>query len=83
MSALDGGRLGIAACAVGLAQAALDTAVDYAKERKQFGQRIADFQGLSFLLADMATQVEAARALYLSRGPACATPASRSGRRRR
>jgi alkylation response protein AidB-like acyl-CoA dehydrogenase len=66
MSALDGGRLGISACAVGLAQAALDVAVDYAKERKQFGQRIADFQGLSFLLADMATQVEAARALYLS-----------------
>jgi alkylation response protein AidB-like acyl-CoA dehydrogenase len=66
MSALDGGRLGIAACAVGLAQAALDTAVDYAKERRQFGQRIADFQGLSFLLADMATQVEAARSLYLT-----------------
>ena len=66
MSALDGGRLGIAACAVGVAQAALDTAVAYASERKQFGQRIADFQGLSFMLADMATQVEAARALYLS-----------------
>jgi alkylation response protein AidB-like acyl-CoA dehydrogenase len=66
MSALDGGRLGISACAVGVAQAALDTAVSYAKERKQFGQRIADFQGLSFMLADMATQVEAARALYLS-----------------
>jgi alkylation response protein AidB-like acyl-CoA dehydrogenase len=66
MSALDGGRLGISACAVGVAQAALDTAVSYAKERRQFGQRIADFQGLSFLLADMATQVEAARALYLS-----------------
>ena len=66
MSALDGGRLGISACAVGVAQAALDTAVAYAGERKQFGQRIADFQGLSFLLADMATQVEAARALYLS-----------------
>ena len=66
MSALDGGRLGISACAVGVAQAALDTAVSYAMERKQFGQRIADFQGLSFLLADMATQVEAARALYLS-----------------
>jgi alkylation response protein AidB-like acyl-CoA dehydrogenase len=66
MSALDGGRLGISACAVGLAQAALDVAVDYAKERRQFGQRIADFQGMSFLLADMATQVEAARALYLS-----------------
>ncbi len=66
MSALDGGRLGIAACAVGVAQAALDTAVAYAAERRQFGRRIADFQGLSFLLADMATQVEAARALYLS-----------------
>ncbi len=66
LSALDGGRLGIAACAVGHAQASLDLAVDYAKERKQFGQRIADFQGLSFMLADMATQVEAARALYLS-----------------
>ncbi|MCW2666122.1 MAG: acyl-CoA dehydrogenase [Frankiales bacterium] len=66
MSALDGGRLGIAACAVGVAQAALDVAVDYARERRQFGQVIADFQGLSFLLADMATQVEAARALYLS-----------------
>jgi alkylation response protein AidB-like acyl-CoA dehydrogenase len=66
MSALDGGRLGISACAVGVAQAALDTAVSYACERRQFGQRIADFQGLSFLLADMATQVEAARALYLS-----------------
>jgi alkylation response protein AidB-like acyl-CoA dehydrogenase len=66
MAALDGGRLGIAACAVGLAQAALDLAVDYAKERKQFGQRITDFQGVSFLLADLATQVEAARALYLS-----------------
>jgi len=66
MSALDGGRLGIAACAVGVAQAALDTAVAYAAERRQFGQRIADFQGLSCLLADMATSVEAARSLYLS-----------------
>jgi alkylation response protein AidB-like acyl-CoA dehydrogenase len=66
MSALDGGRLGIAACAVGLAQAALELATSYAVERKQFGKAIAEFQGLSFLLADMATQVEAARALYLS-----------------
>ena len=66
MSALDGGRLGIAACAVGLAQAALELAVQYAGERKQFGKAIADFQGVSFMLADMATQVEAARALYLS-----------------
>jgi alkylation response protein AidB-like acyl-CoA dehydrogenase len=66
MAALDGGRLGIAACAVGLAQSALDLAVEYATGRRQFGQPIADFQGLSFLLADMATKVEAARALYLS-----------------
>jgi alkylation response protein AidB-like acyl-CoA dehydrogenase len=65
MSALDSGRLGIAACAVGLAQAALDYAVDYAKGRTQFGQRIIDFQGLRFMLADMATAVSAARALTL------------------
>ncbi|MQA81622.1 MAG: acyl-CoA dehydrogenase [Streptosporangiales bacterium] len=65
LSALDAGRLGIAACAVGLAQAALDTAVAYAKERRQFGRPIVDFQGIGFLLADMATAVEAARALYL------------------
>ncbi|SEM24029.1 acyl-CoA dehydrogenase family protein [Streptacidiphilus jiangxiensis] len=66
MAALDSGRLGIAACAVGVAQAALDYAVGYAKEREQFGRAIADFQGLSFLLADMATAVEAGRALYLA-----------------
>jgi hypothetical protein len=65
LGALDGGRLGIAACAVGLAQAALDLAVSYAKERRQFGRPIGEFQGLSFLLADMATAVAAARALYL------------------
>ncbi|NMO52775.1 acyl-CoA dehydrogenase [Actinoplanes sp. TBRC 11911] len=66
MEALDSGRLGIAACAVGLAQSAVDYAAAYAKERKQFGRPIADFQGLSFMLADMATQVSAARALLLS-----------------
>jgi alkylation response protein AidB-like acyl-CoA dehydrogenase len=66
MSALDGGRLGIAACAVGLAQAALELATSYAGERRQFGQLIGSFQGVSFMLADMATQIEAARALYLS-----------------
>src|ERR671913_1064318 len=66
LAALDGGRLGIAACAVGLAQAALDHAVAYAKQRRQFDRPIADFQGVSFLLADMATQVEAARSLYLA-----------------
>jgi len=65
LAALDGGRLGIAACAVGVAQAALDYAVAYAEERKQFNRAIIDFQGLGFLLADMATQVAAARALYL------------------
>jgi len=66
LAALDAGRLGIAACATGVAQAALDAAVGWARERRQFGRPIADFQGLSFMLADMATAVEAARALYLS-----------------
>ncbi|AIR97171.1 acyl-CoA dehydrogenase family protein [Streptomyces glaucescens] len=66
LSALDSGRLGIAACAVGVAQAALDAAVGYARERRQFGRPIADFQGLRFMLADMATQIEAGRALYLA-----------------
>ncbi|WP_415948473.1 acyl-CoA dehydrogenase family protein [Streptomyces sp. KLOTTS4A1] len=66
LSALDGGRLGIAACAIGVAQAALDEALGYALERKQFGRPIADFQGLRFMLADMATQVEAGRAMYLA-----------------
>ncbi len=66
MAGLDAGRLGIAACAVGLAQAALQAAIAYATQREQFGQPIADFQGVSFLLADMATSVEAARALYLA-----------------
>ena len=65
MGALDSGRLGIAACAVGLAQAALDTAVDYAKQREQFGRPIGQFQGIGFLLADMAARVQAGRALYL------------------
>ncbi|WP_405986698.1 acyl-CoA dehydrogenase family protein [Streptomyces sp. NBC_00872] len=66
LSALDSGRLGIAACAVGLAQAALDEAVEYATGRRQFGRPIADFQGLRFLLADMATRIEAGRSLYLA-----------------
>lgn len=65
LSALDSGRLGIAACAVGLAQAALDEAVTYAKTRTQFGRPIIEFQGLEFLLADMAAAVESARATYL------------------
>ncbi|MFJ2815597.1 acyl-CoA dehydrogenase family protein [Streptomyces sp. NPDC087294] len=66
LSSLDAGRLGIAACAIGLAQAALDEAVAYAAGRQQFGRPIGDFQGLRFLIADMATQIEAGRALYLA-----------------
>jgi hypothetical protein len=65
MQALDAGRLGIAACAVGLARGALDAAIGYARERTAFGQPIAAFQGLQFMLADMDTQVHAARALLL------------------
>ncbi|MEU6985921.1 acyl-CoA dehydrogenase family protein [Streptomyces sp. NPDC046324] len=64
-SALDSGRLGIAACATGLAQAALDAAVAYANERTTFGRKIVDHQGLGFLLADMAAAVDSARATYL------------------
>ncbi|MET9111795.1 acyl-CoA dehydrogenase family protein [Streptomyces zhihengii] len=66
LSALDSGRLGIAACAIGVAQAALDQAVAYATDRTQFGRPIADFQGLRFMLADMATRIEAGRSLYLT-----------------
>ena len=65
LSALDAGRLGIAAVATGIAQAALAHAVEYAGEREQFGQKIGDFQGLQFLLADMGADVERARATYL------------------
>jgi hypothetical protein len=65
LSALDSGRLGIAAAATGLAQAALDAALGYAKDREQFGRPIGDFQGLAFLLADLAAGVESARATYL------------------
>jgi alkylation response protein AidB-like acyl-CoA dehydrogenase len=65
LAALDGGRLGIAAIATGLAQGALDDAVGYAKERETFGKAIIDHQGLGFLLADMAAAVQSARATYL------------------
>ena len=63
LSTLDGGRNGIAAQALGIAQGALDEAVAYAKTREQFGRPIADFQAISFMLADMATKVEASRLL--------------------
>jgi hypothetical protein len=63
LEALEGGRLGIAAQAIGIAEAALDFARDYAAEREQFGRPIKDFQGMQFKLADMATRLEAARGL--------------------
>ena len=63
MSGLDGGRLGVAAGAVGVAQACLDASVAYSKERRQFGKRIADFQAIGATLADMAADVQAARLL--------------------
>ena len=67
MAGLDGGRLNIGACSLGGAQRCLDEAVKYTKERQQFGQPIADFQNTQFMLADMATDLEAARALlYLA-----------------
>ena len=67
MAGLDGGRLNIGACSLGGAQRCLDEAIAYVKDRSQFGQRVADFQNTQFVLADMATDLEAARALlYLA-----------------
>ncbi len=63
MKILDGGRISIAALSIGIAKGAYDAAVKYAKEREQFGQPIANFQGIAFKLADMATQIEAAELL--------------------
>ena len=69
MAGLDGGRLNIAACSLGGAGFALDTALDYLKSRRQFGRTLSEFQGLQFRLADMATELEAAR-LMVRRGAA-------------
>lgn len=66
MSVLDKGRVGIASLAVGIGQAGLEAALDYAKQRKQFGKPIADFQGVQWMLADIARDVEAARLLVHS-----------------
>jgi len=63
MAALDGGRLNIGACSIGAAQRALEMALGYARERRAFGHRLVDFQAQQFRLADMATRLEAARAL--------------------
>ena len=82
MSGLDAGRIGIAGQSVGVGQAALDAAVQYAKEREQFGHPIAEFQGIRWMLADMAMDVEAARQLVFSaaamkdRGEDCSSQAS-------
>ncbi len=65
MKTLDGGRIGIASQALGIAQASLEAALKYSKERKAFGQYISEFQGIQFKLADMATKIEAARLLTL------------------
>ena len=66
MKGLDGGRIGIAAQSLGVATAAFDAAVNYSQEREQFGQPISKFQGLRWIIADMATEIEAARQLMLS-----------------
>ena len=63
MSTLDGGRIGIAAQALGIASGALEEAVKYLKERKQFGRSLSKFQGLQWMVADMATEIDAARLL--------------------
>ncbi|HEY1330818.1 MAG TPA: acyl-CoA dehydrogenase family protein [Actinomycetota bacterium] len=68
LSALDAGRLGIAACSVGLARSALEASQRFAAERSQFGRPIGEFEGIGFMLADMATQTEAARRLYREAG---------------
>jgi len=65
MDTLDGGRVGIAAQAVGIAQSALDDALAYIEQRKQFGKKISEFQAIQFMVADMATEIEAARLLTL------------------
>src|SRR5439155_10360223 len=64
LAALDGGRLGIAACSVGLAQAALDASIAFTREREQFGRSVIENQAVQFMLADMATGIEASRRLY-------------------
>lgn len=66
MTALDGGRIGISAQSVGVAQAALDAAIKYVKGREQFGQKISKFQGIRWIIADMAVEIEAARQFMFS-----------------
>ena len=65
MRVLDGGRISIAALSLGMAEGAYDAALDYSKQRKQFGRAISDFQAIQWKLADMATEIEAAKLLTL------------------
>ena len=87
MAGLDGGRLNIGACSIGGAQFCLDRTVDYMKERRQFGTRLADFQALQFRMADYATELEAARLLLhraahaVSEGEPDATPLAAKAKR--
>ncbi len=87
MSGLDGGRINISACSIGGARACLEAATGYARERKQFGQALADFQALRFKLADMATELQAARLMVqraadaLDRGDPGATAACAMAKR--
>ena len=82
MSGLDAGRIGIASLSLGIAQAALDESIKYSRNRKQFGQHLSGFQGLRWMIADMAMDVEAARLLVLNaaaikeRGENCTAAAS-------
>jgi alkylation response protein AidB-like acyl-CoA dehydrogenase len=71
MKALDTGRIGIGAQAVGLARGALELAVEYVSERKQFGQSLSRFEGIQFMVADMATAVDAARLMTLEAADTC------------
>jgi alkylation response protein AidB-like acyl-CoA dehydrogenase len=71
MTALDSGRIGISGQAVGLARGALDMAVNYVKERRQFGQSLARFEGVQFMVADMATAIDAARLMTWEAATAC------------
>ena len=80
---LNEGRIGIGAQMLGLAQGALDHTIKYVKERKQFGKAIADFQGVQFQLARMATGRRSRRACSSTTARACATPACRSSPKRR
>jgi alkylation response protein AidB-like acyl-CoA dehydrogenase len=79
MAGLDGGRLNIGACSIGGAQRALDEAIAYTKDRKQFGKRIADFQATQFKLADMATELEAARLMLYAAAQKISTGAPGAG----